>query len=121
MSESTAKLIWRRGNLQDGSMEFPKERRAFRRIIEITQPLDSVSLRKRGKVRGSFEFEETYKLPTVNMNPTPIFFFMLIFNLVRTGNGRAMMMRSCAMLMPPFAYASALTLRHWPCRSLSQK
>jgi hypothetical protein len=83
-------------------MELPNERRAFSRIMEIMQPLGFVSLRRMEDC-GRLRLRETYKLPTANMNPTSIFFFMLIFSLVRTGSGRAMMMRSCAMLMPLFA------------------
>ena len=39
------------GELQVGSMELPKERRAFRRIMETMQPLDCVSLRKMENLR----------------------------------------------------------------------
>jgi len=63
-----------------------------------------------------------YKLPTANMKPTPIFFFLPIFNFQSTGSGRETMRRSWIMLIALFAYASLLTLRHVPPRmSLFQK
>lgn len=93
---------------QVGFVEFAKEMRVWRRMMEIIVTLGWVL------VLFGMVCRVAYKVPTKNMRATLTFFFHASFSLETCQRGRASIQMSRAMLMAAFAKPRAFTLTHLP-------